>query len=293
MQEQFSGAARATLVPMVIEQDGRGERSFDIFSRLLRERIIYINGPIDSTTSALVVAQLQFLEAENPGKGIVMYINSPGGSVSAGLAIYDTMRSLRCDVSTVGMGMCASMGSFLLSAGTEGKRYILPNTQVMVHQPSGGAQGQQTEIKISERSITNTRRRMERLYMTFMDVLPEEFEALKDAELRTADLMERDTYLNTTMAIKLGLVDEVIAHQPGKKPGPRELAEYKVAMDLNQLELDEIDEDPRKRDPMRIVKEVIKNREARIASRTASNQNVADAAGPAASNAAPKLTPGG
>ena len=134
------------LVPMVIEQTGRGERSFDIYSRLLKERIIFLDGEINDTTSSLIVAQLIFLEADNPDKDIEMYINSPGGSVSAGFAIYDTMNYIKCDVSTICIGMAASMGAFLLSGGAKGKRFALPNAEIMIHQPSGGAKGQATEI---------------------------------------------------------------------------------------------------------------------------------------------------
>ena len=151
------------MVPMVIEQSGRGERSYDIYSRLLKERVIFLVGPVNDQTANLVVAQLLFLESENPDKDISFYINSPGGSVTAGMAIYDTMQFIKPDVSTLCVGMAASMGAFLLSAGTKGKRFSLPNSRVMIHQPSGGAQGQATDIEIHARDILKTRDQLNRI----------------------------------------------------------------------------------------------------------------------------------
>src|SRR3954466_2858920 len=151
------------LIPMVIEQSGRGERAYDIYSRLLKERIVFIVGPVNEATANLVVAQLLFLESENPDKDISFYINSPGGSVTAGMAIYDTMQFIKPDVSTLCVGMAASMGAFLLSAGTKGKRFTLPNSRVMIHQPSGGAQGQATDIEIHARDILKTRDQLNRI----------------------------------------------------------------------------------------------------------------------------------
>jgi ATP-dependent Clp protease protease subunit len=152
------------MVPMVIEQSGRGERAYDIYSRLLRERIVFLVGPVNDATANLVVAQMLFLESENPDKDIFLYINSPGGSVSAGLSIFDTMQFIKPDVSTLCMGMAASMGSFLLMAGAKGKRFSLPNSRVMIHQPSGGAQGQATDIEIQAREIIKTREQLNRIY---------------------------------------------------------------------------------------------------------------------------------
>ena len=152
------------MVPIVIEQSGRGERAYDIYSRLLRERIIFLVGPVNDATANLVVAQMLFLESENPDKDIFLYINSPGGSVSAGLSIYDTMNFIKPDVSTLCMGMAASMGSFLLMAGAKGKRISLPNAKIMIHQPSGGAQGQATDIEITAREILKTREQLNRIY---------------------------------------------------------------------------------------------------------------------------------
>jgi ATP-dependent Clp protease protease subunit len=152
------------MVPIVIEQSGRGERAYDIYSRLLRERIVFLVGPVNDATANLVVAQMLFLESENPDKDIFLYVNSPGGSVSAGLSIYDTMNFIKPDVSTLCMGMAASMGSFLLMAGAKGKRFALPNSRVMIHQPSGGAQGQATDIEIAAREIIKTREQLNRIY---------------------------------------------------------------------------------------------------------------------------------
>jgi len=189
------------MVPIVIEQSGRGERAYDIYSRLLRERIIFLVGPVNDATANLVVAQMLFLESENPDKDIFLYINSPGGSVSAGLSIYDTMNFIKPDVSTLCMGMAASMGSFLLMAGAKGKRIALPNAKVMIHQPSGGAQGQATDIEITAREILKTREQLNRIYADRTG------QPLSKIE---AD-MERDFYMSPEEAKTYGLIDQVIA----------------------------------------------------------------------------------
>jgi len=189
------------MVPIVIEQSGRGERAYDIYSRLLRERIIFLVGPVNDATANLVVAQMLFLESENPDKDIFLYINSPGGSVSAGLSIYDTMNFIKPDVSTLCMGMAASMGSFLLMAGAKGKRISLPNAKIMIHQPSGGAQGQATDIEITAREIIKTREQLNRIYA---DRTGQSFEKI------AAD-MERDYYMSPEEARTYGLIDQVIA----------------------------------------------------------------------------------
>ncbi|MBP7666471.1 MAG: ATP-dependent Clp endopeptidase proteolytic subunit ClpP [Burkholderiaceae bacterium] len=189
------------MVPIVIEQSGRGERAYDIYSRLLRERIIFLVGPVNDATANLVVAQMLFLESENPDKDIFLYINSPGGSVSAGLSIYDTMNFIKPDVSTLCMGMAASMGSFLLMAGAKGKRISLPNAKIMIHQPSGGAQGQATDIEITAREILKTREQLNRIYA---DRTGQSFEKI------AAD-MERDYYMSPEEAKTYGLIDQVIA----------------------------------------------------------------------------------
>ena len=189
------------MVPIVIEQSGRGERAYDIYSRLLRERIIFLVGPVNDATANLVVAQMLFLESENPDKDIFLYINSPGGSVSAGLSIYDTMNFIKPDVSTLCMGMAASMGSFLLMAGAKGKRSSLPNAKIMIHQPSGGAQGQATDIEITAREILKTREQLNRIYA---DRTGQTYEKI------AAD-MERDYYMSPDEAKNYGLIDQVIA----------------------------------------------------------------------------------
>jgi ATP-dependent Clp protease protease subunit len=191
------------LVPMVIEQSGRGERAYDIYSRLLRERVIFLVGPVNDQTANLVVAQLLFLESENPDKDISLYINSPGGSVSAGLSIYDTMQFIKPDVSTLCMGIAASMGSFLLMAGAKGKRFALPNARVMIHQPSGGAQGQATDIEIHAREILKTRKQLNLIYAERTGQPIEKIEAD----------MERDFFLDPEEAKTYGLVDQVLAHR--------------------------------------------------------------------------------
>ncbi len=188
------------MVPIVIEQSGRGERAYDIYSRLLRERIVFLVGPVNDQTANLVVAQMLFLESENPDKDIFLYINSPGGSVSAGLSIYDTMNFIKPDVSTLCMGMAASMGSFLLMAGAKGKRIALPNAKVMIHQPSGGAQGQATDIEITAREIIKTREQLNRIYA---DRTGQSYEKI-------ANDMERDFYMSPEEAKTYGLIDQVI-----------------------------------------------------------------------------------
>lgn len=188
------------MVPIVIEQSGRGERAYDIYSRLLRERVIFLVGPVNDQTANLVVAQLLFLESENPDKDISLYINSPGGSVSAGLSIFDTMQFIKPDVSTLCMGIAASMGSFLLMAGAKGKRFALPNSRVMIHQPSGGAQGQATDIEIHAREILKTRAQLNRIYAERTG---------QSLEKITAD-MERDFFMDPDEAKAYGLIDQVI-----------------------------------------------------------------------------------
>lgn len=189
-----------SLVPMVIEQTNRGERSYDIFSRLLNDRIIVLSDQVNDTTASLVVAQLLYLEAENPDKDIQLYINSPGGSVSAGFAIYDTMQYIKPDVSTICVGMAASMGAFLLTAGTKGKRFALPNSEIMIHQPSGGAQGQATEIKIHAEHIIKTRAKLNKI--------------LSERTGQPLEVIERDTerdnFMDAEEAKKYGLIDEVM-----------------------------------------------------------------------------------
>jgi ATP-dependent Clp protease protease subunit len=189
------------MVPIVIEQSGRGERAYDIYSRLLRERIVFLVGPVNDMSANLVVAQMLFLESENPDKDIFLYINSPGGSVSAGLSIYDTMNFIKPDVSTLCMGMAASMGSFLLMAGSKGKRIALPNSKIMIHQPSGGAQGQATDIEITAREILKTREQLNRIYA---DRTGQSLDKI------AAD-MERDFYMTPEEAKTYGLIDQVIA----------------------------------------------------------------------------------
>ena len=193
-----------TLVPMVVEQTARGERSYDIYSRLLKERIIFLTGPVFDGVASLISAQLLFLESENPSKDVYFYINSPGGVVSSGLAIYDTMQYVRPQVSTVCIGQAASMGSLLLCAGTKGKRYALPNSRIMVHQPSGGAQGQAADIEIQAREILHLRGRLNELYHAHTG------QPVSEVERR----LERDAYMSAEEAREWGLVDEVVAKQP-------------------------------------------------------------------------------
>ncbi len=190
-----------SFVPYVIEQTSRGERSYDIYSRLLNDRIIFLGEEVTDVSANLIVAQLLFLESEDPGKDIHMYINSPGGSVTAGLAIYDTMQYIKCDVSTVCIGMAASMGAFLLSGGAKGKRFALPNAEIMIHQPSGGAQGQATEISIAAEHILRTRQKLNEIMAANTG---QPLETIK------ADT-ERDNFMSAEEAKAYGLIDEVIA----------------------------------------------------------------------------------
>jgi ATP-dependent Clp protease protease subunit len=196
----FSETTGLGMVPIVIEQSGRGERAYDIYSRLLRERIVFLVGGINDATANLVVAQLLFLESENPDKDISLYINSPGGSVSAGLSIYDTMQFIKPDVSTLCLGMAASMGSFLLMAGAAGKRAALPNSRVMIHQPSGGAQGQAADIEIQAREILKTREQLNRIYS----------ERTGQSVEKIAADMERDYWMSPPEAKTYGLIDQVL-----------------------------------------------------------------------------------
>jgi ATP-dependent Clp protease protease subunit len=188
------------LVPYVIEQTNRGERSYDIYSRLLKERIIFLGEEVNEVTASLVVAQLLFLESEDPNKDINLYINSPGGSVTAGMAIYDTMQYIRCDVSTICVGMAASMGAFLLAGGAKGKRYALPNSEVMIHQPSGGAHGQATEIQITAEWILRTKKRMNEILAANTG---------RPVEQIAADT-ERDKWMTAQEALAYGIVDQII-----------------------------------------------------------------------------------
>jgi ATP-dependent Clp protease protease subunit len=192
------------LVPMVVEQTARGERAYDIYSLLLKQRIIFLTGPVYDQVSSLISAQLLYLESENPSKDISFYINSPGGVVSSGLAIYDTMQYIRCPVSTVCIGQAASMGSLLLAAGAKGKRYALPNSRIMVHQPSGGAQGQAADIEIQAREILTLRRRLNEIYVRHTG---QPIEAIERK-------LERDTYMSAEESRDFGLVDEVVENRP-------------------------------------------------------------------------------
>ena len=187
-------------VPYVIEQNSRGERSYDIYSRLLKDRIIFLGEEVNDTTAGLVVAQLLFLESEDPGKDISLYINSPGGSVTAGLAIYDTMQYIKCDVSTICIGMAASMGAFLLSGGTKGKRMALPNAEIMIHQPSGGSQGQATDMRIAAEHILKTRKRLNEIMAANTG---------QPLDVIEADT-ERDNWMTAEEACSYGLIDKVI-----------------------------------------------------------------------------------
>ena len=189
-----------SLVPYVIEQTSRGERSYDIYSRLLKDRIIFLGEEVNDVSAGLIVAQMLFLEAEDPGKDINFYINSPGGSVTAGMAIYDTMNFIKCDVSTICIGMAASMGAFLLSSGTKGKRLILPNAEVMIHQPSGGARGQATDIKIVADNILKTKKKLNEILAANTG---------KPLDVIEVDT-ERDNYMSAQEALEYGLVDSII-----------------------------------------------------------------------------------
>lgn len=193
-----------TLVPMVVEQSSRGERSFDIYSRLLRERIIFLTGPVEDYTASLIVAQLLFLEAENPKKEISFYVNSPGGVVTSGLSIYDTMQFIRCPVATLCVGQAASMGSLLLCAGEAGHRFALHNARIMVHQPSGGYQGQVTDIMIHARETENLKRRLNEIYVKHTG---REYEVVERA-------LERDNFMTADAAKEFGIVDQVLVKRP-------------------------------------------------------------------------------
>ena len=189
-----------SLVPYVIEQTSRGERNYDIYSRLLKDRIIFLGEEVNETTASLVVAQLLFLESEDPNKDIQLYINSPGGMVTAGMAIYDTMQYIKCDVSTICIGLAASMGAFLLAGGTKGKRFALPNSEIMIHQPLGGAQGQATEIEIAARHILQTKEKLNRMLAENTG---------KDISIIAADT-DRDNWMSAEEAKEYGLIDRVI-----------------------------------------------------------------------------------
>ena len=188
-----------SLVPYVVEQTSRGERSYDIYSRLLKERIIFLGEEVNETTASLTVAQMLFLESEDPGKDIHLYINSPGGVVTAGLAIYDTMQYIKCDVSTICIGMAASMGAFLLAGGTKGKRFALPNAEIMIHQPSGGSQGQATEIEIAAKHILRTKEKLNKILAENTG---------KDYDVIAADT-ERDNWMTAEEALEYGLIDRI------------------------------------------------------------------------------------
>ena len=192
-----------SLVPYVIEQTSRGERSYDIYSRLLKDRIIFLGEEVNDVSASLVVAELLFLEAEDPGKDIQLYINSPGGSVTAGMAIYDTMQYIKCDVSTICLGMAASMGAFLLAGGTKGKRFALPNSTIMIHQPSGGSQGQATEIQIVADHIAKTKRTLNEILAANTG------QPLEVVEKDT----DRDNYMSAEEALAYGLIDGVVTHK--------------------------------------------------------------------------------
>lgn len=196
--------SRDALVPMVVEQTGRGERSYDIFSRLLNDRIVFLSDEVNDTTASLVVAQMLFLEAQDAEKEISFYINSPGGSVTAGMAIYDTMQFIKCDVSTICIGLAASMGAFLLSSGTKGKRFALPHSEIMIHQPLGGARGQATDIQIQAEQILRVKR-------TLNEILSENTGKALDIIERDTD---RDNYMTAQQALEYGLIDKIIAKRP-------------------------------------------------------------------------------
>ena len=202
-QDIYEGPAGIGLIPMVIEQSGRGERAYDIYSRLLKERVIFLVGPVHDAMANLIVAQLLFLESENPDKDIHLYINSPGGSVSAGLAIYDTMQFIKPDVSTLCTGLAASMGAFLLSAGAKGKRFVLPNSRVMIHQPSGGFSGQASDIEIHAKEVLYLKRRLNEMMANHTG------QSLEVIERDT----DRDNFMGAEEAVKYGLVDKVLTHR--------------------------------------------------------------------------------
>ncbi|MFN3855434.1 MAG: ATP-dependent Clp endopeptidase proteolytic subunit ClpP [Phreatobacter sp.] len=199
------------LVPMVVEQTNRGERSYDIYSRLLKERIIFLSGPVEDAMATLIVAQLLFLEAENPKKEINMYINSPGGVVTAGMSIYDTMQFIKPPVTTLCMGQAASMGSLLLTAGAKGQRFALPHSRIMVHQPSGGYRGQVTDILIHAEEVKELKRRLNEVYVKHTG------RTLKEIE----DALERDNFMSAEKARDFGLIDQVIEHRSDEPPPPK------------------------------------------------------------------------
>lgn len=199
MPEQMS-----TLIPMVVEQTARGERSYDIYSRLLKERIIFLSGPVNDYVASLVCAQLLFLESENPKRDIYLYINSPGGVVTSGLAMYDTMQYIKPDVATLCIGQACSMGSLLLAAGAAGKRYSLPNSRIMVHQPSGGAQGQATDIEIQAKEILSLRQKLNEIYVKHTG---QKIKMIEEA-------LERDKFMNPADAKAFGLIDQIVEKQP-------------------------------------------------------------------------------
>jgi ATP-dependent Clp protease protease subunit len=203
LRDEYQGPVGLGLIPMVIEQSGRGERAYDIYSRLLKERVIFLVGPINDSMANLIVAQLLFLESENPDKDINLYINSPGGSVSAGLAIYDTMQFIKPDVSTLCTGLAASMGAFLLAAGSKGKRFILPNSRVMIHQPSGGFSGQASDIEIHAKEVLYLKRRLNEMMSLHtgqpIDVIDRD--------------TDRDNFMGAEEAVKYGLVDKVLTNR--------------------------------------------------------------------------------
>jgi ATP-dependent Clp protease protease subunit len=194
------------LVPMVVEQTNRGERAFDIYSRLLKERIIFLVGPVHDGMASLVCAQLLFLESENPDKDIAIYVNSPGGQVHSGLAMYDTMQYIRCEISTVCIGMAASMGSLMLAAGAKGKRFALPNSKIMVHQPSGGFQGQASDIEIHAREVLKTRAQLNAIYAKHTG---QDLKVIEDA-------MDRDNFMDAEQAKAFGIIDEVAEKRPSR-----------------------------------------------------------------------------
>ncbi len=200
----FDHSLVSQLVPIVVEQTNRGERSYDIYSRLLKERIIFVTGQVYDEMASLICAQILFLESENPNKDIALYINSPGGVVTAGLSIYDTMQYVKCDIATLCMGQACSMGSLLLTAGTKGKRYSLPNARVMIHQPSGGAQGQATDIDIQAREILKMR---ERLNLMYVEHTGQKIDVIERA-------MERDNFMSAEDAKTFGLIDHVVTQRP-------------------------------------------------------------------------------
>ena len=195
------------LVPMVVDQSGAGERSYDIYSRLLEDRIIFLTGEIDDNTANIVIAQLIYLEGKNPDKDIFFYINSPGGSVSAGMAIYDTMKYIKCDVSTICIGLAASMGAFLLSSGTKGKRFALPNSEIMIHQPLGGAQGQASDIEIQAKHIKNIKNKLNKIFSENSG------KTIKEIEKDT----DRDNFMSAEEAKEYGLIDEIFVTRKTKK----------------------------------------------------------------------------